>query len=124
MKKPAEKITAVDDYIGNFSGEVRKKLLEMRAIIRSVTPDASEAVKYGIPTFILHGNLVHYGGFNAHIGFYPGASGIAAFGKELSAYPNSKGAVRFPLDQPLPEKLIIKIVKFRIKENLHKLKSK
>lgn len=124
MKKPGNPITAVDDYIENYVGEVREKLQEMRAIIRSVAPAASEAMKYGIPTFVLHGNLVHYGGYNAHIGFYPGASGIASFTKELSAYPTSKGAVRFPLDKPLPEKLIIRIVKFRMKENLDKLKRK
>ena len=122
MKKSSQQNSSVDDYIGNFSGVVRKKLLEMRTIIRSVAPDATEAVKYGIPTFILHGNLVHYGGYKAHIGFYPGANGIAVFSDELAAYPTSKGAVRFPLDAPLPEKLIVKIVKFRVKENSEKVK--
>jgi uncharacterized protein YdhG (YjbR/CyaY superfamily) len=112
------KITSSDKYIENFPKEVQKLLLQLRATIRNAAPDAEESIKYGIITFVLNGNLVHFGGFKKHIGFYPSPSGIKAFEEELSVYKNSNGAVQFPLDKQLPLKLISKIVKFRVKENL------
>jgi uncharacterized protein YdhG (YjbR/CyaY superfamily) len=93
------------------------------ATIRKVAPEAEEAISYQMPTFRLAGkNLVHFAAFKNHIGFYPVPTGIAAFKKELAAYKTSKGAVQFPLDQPLPLKLIARMVKFRVKENLAKAK--
>ena len=88
----------------------------MRAIIHKVVPEAEEEIKYGIPTFILNGNLVHYGGFKNHIGFYPAPSGIAEFKEELSKYKGAKGSIQFPLEKALPVSLITKIVKYRKKE--------
>ena len=79
-------------------------------------PAAQEAIRYGIPTFVLHGNLVHFGAFRTHIGFYPTPSAIAAFKDELAAYATAKGSVRFPLHQPLPLDLITRIVQFRVEE--------
>ena len=73
-------------------------------------------MKYGIPTFILQENLVHFAAYPKHIGFYPTASGIAQFKDELSVYKGAKGSVQFPLDQPLPLALIGKIVEFRVQE--------
>jgi uncharacterized protein YdhG (YjbR/CyaY superfamily) len=72
----------------------------------------------------LNGNLVHFAPYKNHIGFYPSPSGILAFQEELSIYKCSKGAVQFPIDKPLPLKLISKIVKFRVKENLERIKAK
>ncbi|RYY14974.1 MAG: hypothetical protein EOO04_29390 [Chitinophagaceae bacterium] len=86
-------------------------------IISKAAPSAGEAIKYAMPTFTLHGNLVHFAGYQNHIGFYPSPSGIESFKKELAVYKNSKGAVQFPLDKPLPTALITKIVKFRVKES-------
>ena len=81
-------------------------------------PDAEEAISYQIPTFKLNGNLVHFAAFKKHIGFYPAPSGIEAFKEELSQYEVSKGTVKFLIDKPMPLDLIIKIVKYRVKENL------
>ena len=106
----------VDQYIAGFPADVRRILQEIRGIIRTAAPDAEEAIKYGIPTFVLNGNLVHFAAFEKHVGFYPTPSAIAKFKEELSAYPSAKGSVQFPLDKPVPFGLIRKIVNFRVKE--------
>jgi uncharacterized protein YdhG (YjbR/CyaY superfamily) len=106
----------IDEYIAGFPTDVQRILQEMRSIIRAAAPDAEEAIKYRMPTFVLNGNLVHFAAFKEHIGFYPTPSGIEEFKDELSAYPNAKGSVQFPLDKPIPFSLIRKIVKFRVKE--------
>ncbi len=111
----------IDEYIAGFPKDIQSKLQALRTTIRQAAPEAEEALSYQMPTFKLAGkNLVHFAAFKNHIGFYPAPSGIEAFKKELSVYKTSKGAVQFPLDQPLPLKLITRIVKFRVKENLAK----
>ncbi|MET3876260.1 DUF1801 domain-containing protein [Chitinophaga sp. OAE865] len=110
-------VSTIDQYIAGFPEETQALLQQIRAAIRAVAPDAGEKISYGIPTFTLNGNLVHFGGYKQHIGFYPTSSGIKAFEKELSVYKGSKGAVQFPLDKPLPIALIKKIVKFRVEES-------
>ena len=112
------KRNSIDKYIANFPNEVQKTLQKLRATIRKAAPDAEESIKYGIITYMLNGNLVHFGGFKNHIGFYPAPSAIIKFKEELSVYKGAKDSVQFPLDEPLPLKLITKIVKFRVKENL------
>ena len=114
----------IDDYISGFPKDVQKKLREMQATIGKAAPDATEAIKYAMPTFVLHGNLVHFAGYQNHIGFYPAPSGIEVFKKELATYKTSKGAIQFPLDKPLPLPLITKIVKFRVNESLEKVHTK
>lgn len=79
-----------------------------------------EKISYSIPTLHLNGNLVHFAAFTNHIGFYRTSSGIKAFKKELSAYKTSTGAVRFPLDEPLPLGLVSRIVKFWVRKQLGK----
>ncbi len=110
----------IDSYIGSFPEKTQKLLQEVRETIRKAAPEAEQTINYGIPTFKFRGNLVHFAGFKNHIGFYPTASGIEAFKKELSVYEGAKGSVRFPLDKPIPFKLIERIVKFRVKESLSK----
>lgn len=114
----------IDEYIANFPAEVQEKLETIRATIRKAAPKAEEAISYMIPTFRLHGNLVHFAAYKNHIGFYPGAGGIAAFQEELAGYETSKGTVQFPLDQRLPLTLITKIVKFRVQQNLDQAAAK
>jgi uncharacterized protein YdhG (YjbR/CyaY superfamily) len=92
--------------------------------IRQAAPGAEEAIKYQIPTFTLEGNLVHFGAYKKHIGFYPTPSGIEKFQNELSAYEGAKGSVKFPLDKPVPFDLISRIVAFRVQENLDKAATK
>jgi len=114
----------IDEYLAGFSPEVQARLTELRMTIRRAAPNAQEAISYQMPTFKLEGNLVHFAAYKNHIGFYPAPSGIAQFQKELAKYKTSKGAVQFPLNQPLPLKLIARIVKFRVKENLARTPAK
>lgn len=116
----AVKANTIDDFIAAYPAPVQKMLQQLRSAILKAAPDGEECINYGIPTIKLEGNLVHFSGYKNHIGFYPGASGIRNFSKELTAYQCSKGTVQFPLDQPLPLELITAIVKFRIAENLQK----
>lgn len=110
----------IDEYISNSPAEIQPILKKILATIKKAAPKAIETINYGIPTFQLEGNLVHFAGFKSHIGFYPTPSGIEKFKKELSAYEGAKGSVKFPLDKPIPYALITKIVQFRVKENLAK----
>ena len=114
----------IDAYIAGFPEEVQKILQQVRNTIRKVAPEAQEAIKYAIPTFVLNGNLVHFAAFKNHIGFYPAPIGIEAFEKELSGYKKAKGSVQFPLDEPMPLALISKMVKFRVVKNLEKTAKK
>jgi uncharacterized protein YdhG (YjbR/CyaY superfamily) len=110
--------TSIDGYIAGFPPETQKALEEVRALIRSLAPDATETISYSIPTFDLNGrHLVHFAGFARHVGFYPIPSGIEAFKDELAAYKQGRGSVQFPLDRPMPMDLIRRIVEFRVTEN-------
>ena len=120
MKTGASISANIDRYIAAFPPEVQDLLQQLRQTIQNAAPSAVEAISYQIPTFKLHGNLVHFAGFKKHIGFYPGAAGIAAFQDELAGYKSAKGSVQFPLDQPLPLALVTKIVRFRVAQNLSK----
>lgn len=124
MKTDKVSVKTIDEFIANSPSEVQGILKWIRSTVRKAAPDAEETINYGIPTFILNGNLVHFAGFKSHIGFYPTPSGIEKFKKELSAYETAKGSVKFPLDRPIPYGLIEKIVKFRVKENLEKAEGK
>lgn len=110
----------IDAYIAMFPKDIQKKLNDVRSAIRKAAPQAEEAIKYAIPTFVLNGNLVHFAAAKNHLGFYPAPSGITAFKKELASYEQGKGSIQFPFDQPIPLKLISSIVKFRVAENLEK----
>lgn len=114
----------IDEFISNYPQDIQLLLEKMRSTIKEAAPGVQEKISYGIPTFILNGNLVHFAPYKNHIGFYPSPSGIQAFQKELTRYKSSKGAIQFPIDEPLPLKLINRIVKFRVKENLGKTKRK
>ena len=107
----------IDEYIEKYPEEVQKKLRDIRKVIRESAPDAEEKISYGMPTFYLKGNLVHFAAYSGHIGFYPAPSGIEAFKEELIGYKTSKGAIQFPLSQELPLELVRKIVEFRVGEN-------
>jgi uncharacterized protein YdhG (YjbR/CyaY superfamily) len=113
---------AVSHYIAAFPTNVRQKLETIRSLVFELVPEVEETIKYGMPSFELKGNLVHYAGYKNHIGFYPAPSALEQFSKEISQYKNSKGAVQFPLDKDLPLDLITQMVQFRVEENLSKAK--
>jgi len=108
----------IDEYITEFPAETQVVLREMRALIRASAPDATETISYAIPTFDLNGrHLVHFAGYERHIGFYPIPSGIEAFKDEFKPYKQGKGSIQFPLGQPLPKDLIRRVVEFRVAES-------
>ena len=112
---------SVDEYIAGFPPETQTVLQELRALVKSLAPEATETISYAIPTFDLNGrHLVHFAGFARHIGFYPVPSALEAFKEELKPYKTGKGSAQFPLGQPLPVDLIRRIVAFRIDENISK----
>jgi len=123
MTPPRIKFTNIDDYIASYPRETRIILDRLRETIRKAAPEAKETINYGIPTFTLKGNLVHFAAFKNHIGFYPAPSGIEAFKNELSDYEGAKGSVKFPISESLPFSLVSRIVEFRVKESLEKSKS-
>ena len=114
--------TTVVDYIAQFPPDVQRILTELRTLIRDIAPEAEEKISYGIPGYAQNGALVWFAAFKRHIGFYPTASGIAAFKDELAPYKSAKGSVQFPLGQPIPYELIRKIVFFKLAENTGKAK--
>ncbi len=124
MKTDQTAPKTIDEYIAGYPPEVQKILQQIRKTIRKAAPDAEETIAYRMPTFTLKGNLVYFAAFKSHIGFYPIPTGIEAFKKELSVYKQGKGSVQFPIDKPLPLNLITRIVKFRVKENLERAKTK
>jgi uncharacterized protein YdhG (YjbR/CyaY superfamily) len=116
----ASKTTDIEHYFSGFPFETRIMLEQLRETILNVAPEAEEMISYKMPAFKLKGMLVWYAAFKKHIGLYPTASPIKFFKDELTSYKYSKGAIQFPLNQPLPLDLISKIVKFKMKENLTK----
>lgn len=117
-------VNSIDEYIGSHPANIQKLLKQIRSTIKKAAPGSEEAIKYGIPTFVLNGNLVHFAGYKNHIGFYPAPVGIEAFKDETAKYEAGKGTLQFSLDQPLPLDLISRIVKFRVTQNLEKVKPK
>lgn len=114
----------IEEYISGYPTQVQEILRAIRSLIREIVPEAQEKISYQMPTFVLHGNLVHFAAFTNHIGFYPTPTGIEEFKKDLSVYKQGKGSVQFPLDQPIPYDLIRRIVEYRVQENIRKAKEK
>lgn len=108
----------IDKYIETFPENVQILLQELRTIIQKAAPNAEEIMSYQMPAYKQNKRLVYFAGYKKHIGFYPHSSPIVYFKDELKGYKNSKGAIQFSLDQPLPNDLITKIVKFRVEEDL------
>src|SRR6478752_4479643 len=92
----------IDSYIAEFPAEVQEVLQKVRRTIQKTVPEAKEKISYGIPTFYLNGNLVHFAGYANHIGFYPGAGPIIEFKEKIKAFKTSKGTIQFPLNEPIP----------------------
>ncbi|MFD0766247.1 iron chaperone [Mucilaginibacter lutimaris] len=112
MQKPNN----ADEYIAAYPAQVQARMEELRRTIKNAAPQATEVISYGMPGYKINSVLVYFAGWDKHIGFYPGASGIASFKDELSVYKGAKGSVQFPLDEPLPLDLITRVVKFRVEE--------
>ena len=110
---------SIDEYIASFPEDVQKILEEVRATIKAAAPEAGEKISYGMPTFTLNDKyLIYFAGWKNHISIYPIPVGDEAFNKEISQYAAGKGTLKFPIDKPLPLKLIAKIVKLSTAESL------
>lgn len=115
MTEARSSAMTIDEYIEESPPATQKILQDVRAVIRASAPDATETISYAIPTFDLKGrHLVHFAAFEKHIGFYPTGKGAEAFKDELSAYKGGKGSVQFPIDEPMPNDLITRIVQYRV----------
>lgn len=120
----ATAINSIDDYIATFPPSIQERLQTMRATIAAAAPEATEKISYAMPTFYLHGNLVHFAAFKNHIGLYPGSGAVAAFEEQLAGYVHAKGSIQFPHAKALPTGLIKKIATFRVKQQKEKAKAK
>lgn len=117
MKKEMMPQATVEAYIAGFPEAVRSRLEAVRNVIRREVPEALESIKYGIPTYVLnHKNLVHFGGYSRHVGFYPSPAAIRHFKPDLAGFATSKGTVQFPLDQPMPLELIARMTRYRVED--------
>ncbi|RYH00531.1 MAG: hypothetical protein EON57_10995 [Alphaproteobacteria bacterium] len=108
----------VEAYLDQIPEPQRALLERIRDVVWAEAPDAEEVIAYGIPTFKLSGNLVHYAAFKNHLSFFPGGTAHnEALKDELQGYRIAKGTIQFTLDKPLPDDLVRKIVRLRIAEN-------
>ena len=111
----------MDEYIAGFPKDVQEILEQIRMTIKKAAPNADEGISYKMPTFYLKGqHLIYFAAYKKHIGLYPVPSGDAKFNQEISEYQSGKGTLQFPLDKPIPYKLISKIAKARARENAGK----
>ena len=119
MKSKKNGFTSIDEYISTFPEETQKRLEQVRAAIKAAAPEAKEKISYQIGAFELNGkNLIGFAGWKNHISIYPIPSGSEAFNKKVAKYADGKGTLKFPLDQPLPLKLVSQIVKYRVADHL------
>lgn len=113
----------IENYIQQFPENVQEILGNIRRLVKANAPDAEELFAYGMPAYKTNKKpLVYFAAFKAHIGFYATPTGHRAFQEELSNYKQGKGSVQFPLDQPIPYRLIEKIITYRVAENNEKAK--
>ncbi len=114
----------MDEYIAAFSKETQAALKQVRQAVVNAAPKAEEVIKYAMPGFVFHGNLVFFAAFKKHIGFYSVPTGKEEFRKDFARYKTGRGSIQFPLDEPMPLRLITKMVKYRVKQNIAKRKTK
>lgn len=111
------KFKTVDEYMSALPPDQKRILEQVRQVIKTEAPQAEEVISYNMPAFKWNGMLIWYAAYKNHIGLYPKTKAIEVFKKELARYKTSKGAIQFPIEQPMPIELIKKIVQFRLKEN-------
>ena len=118
------KFKSVDEYFSTLTENSKGILEQVRKTVKQAAPQAEDVISYNMPAIKLHGVLVYYAAHREHIGFYPTASPIKVFEKELAPYKWSKGAIQFPIGKPMPLDLITRIVKFRVQEDMERAKAK
>lgn len=115
--------TSIDEYIAACPPESQNYLREIRKLIHALAPGASEKISYQIACFELNGmNLIHFAGWKKHVSLYPVPAGSEAFERQIEPYVDGKGTVKFSLDEPLPLKLLEKVIKLHLEVNKKKAK--
>ena len=119
------KFTSINEYVSTLPENAQKAMGEIIAAIKDNVPNAEEHISYNMPAFKVNGEyFVHFSAWKNHIGMYPIPAGNEAFQKQIEPYRSAKSSLNFPLDKPMPIKLIEKVIKFRIAENLKSAKVK
>jgi uncharacterized protein YdhG (YjbR/CyaY superfamily) len=114
---------SIDEYIAACPEESQAYMQQIRKLIHSLAPDAKEKISYQIACFELHGkNLIHFAGWKKHVSLYPVPAGSEAFERQIEPYMDGKGTLKFQLDEPLPVKLIERVVKLHLNVNKKKAK--
>ena len=109
---------SIDEYIAACPPESQDYLQQIRKLIRSLVPDAKERISYQIAAFERNGkNIIHFAGWKKHVSLYPVPAGSEAFERQIAKYAGGKGTLKFPLDEPLPIKLIERVVKLHLEAN-------
>lgn len=114
----------VDEYIATFPADIQHLLEQLRATVTQAAPAAVETIKYGMPTYVLDGNLVYFAAFKNHLSFFAAPTSVQAFKEQLATYKTGKGSIQLPFDQPLPLELIGQMVAYRIRQNAEKRRVK
>jgi len=118
------KLENITTYIQSEPASIQKVLKQMRALVKKTVPKATEKLAWGMPTFYLEGNLLHFAAFKNHMSIFPGTDAITHFKKDLARFQTSKGTIQIPYEEKLPTALVAKIVKFCVKRNLSKAAAK
>jgi uncharacterized protein YdhG (YjbR/CyaY superfamily) len=110
--------TEIDQYLSTLKEPKRATLTELRDTIAAIVPDAEQCISYGMPAFKLQGKAIAgFAAFKSHLSYLPhSGSVIAALAKETEGYTKTKGSLHFPVDTPLPKKLVKKLLDARIAE--------
>jgi uncharacterized protein YdhG (YjbR/CyaY superfamily) len=124
MDSTRAKFKTVDEYLSTLPENTRHIVERLRKTIKQAASQSEELISYNMPAFKFNGMLVWYAAYKEHIGFYPTSSAIEVFKDELAGYKTSKGAIQFPIEKAIPTTLVKNIVKYRVKENIERVKAK
>jgi uncharacterized protein YdhG (YjbR/CyaY superfamily) len=118
-------VKTIDEYLAYQPEKVMEVLENLRQIIRETAPEAEEVISYGIPAYKYHGMLVYFAAYKKHCSLFAGNGALTEqMEEQLKAYKTSKGTIQFTVEKPLPDELVRKIVKIRMKQNEEKMKNK
>jgi uncharacterized protein YdhG (YjbR/CyaY superfamily) len=112
----------IDEYLANLDEPRRTTLREVRQTIRRIVPEADEGIAYGAPAFRMQGKVVAgFAAYRNHLSYLPHSGTVLAeLADDVSGYTTSKGALQFPIDEPLPDQLVQKLIDARLREALNR----
>ena len=114
----ASSVKTIDEYISAYEGELKEWMIALRILIHNCHPDIAEKIAWGIPTFVLKGNLVHFSAEKKHMGFHPGQTAIDAFAEHFGKLTHTKSTLHLPYSEPMPWELLREMVEFCVWERL------